>query len=227
MFGNVSHVMNKLERNVQHSCSHTCTNAPTHTHARAHTPTHVRTHTHIHGGKMADDVSQQIESALNTIINLTEKIGNLKKELKHSIHESVTTLRKLVFTLKSDLLIKTEEINKTRNEGKQLKDCSEKLKSTTSVRQVTPSFTCFTELTSQGTAISSPPSGSKKKLFSDVLSRKNTEWHRLRVKPNDNKTAEEIKNLLRTKLDPVNMKIGIRTFKSLRNENVLIEADSK
>jgi len=46
------------------------------------------------------------------------------------------------------------------------------------------------------------------------------------VKPNDNKTAEEIKKLLRTKMDTVNMKIGIRTFKSLKNGNVLIETDS-
>jgi hypothetical protein len=47
------------------------------------------------------------------------------------------------------------------------------------------------------------------------------------VKPTDNKSAEEIKKLIRTKIDPVNMKIGIRTFKSLKNGNVLIEADSK
>ena len=47
------------------------------------------------------------------------------------------------------------------------------------------------------------------------------------MKPNDNTTVEEIKKLLRTKIDPVNMKIGIRTFKSLKNGNVLVEADSK
>ena len=176
---------------------------------------------------MADDVSQQIENVLNTIVNLTEKSGNLKKELKHSIHESVSTLRLLVLSLKSDLLGKTEENNKSRNEVKQLKDTLEKMRSTTSVRQLAPSVTSFPEPTSQGTAISTPPSGGKKKLFSDVLSVRNPERHRLTVKPNDNKTAEEIKNLLRTKIDPVNMKIGIRTFKSLKNGNVLIEADSK
>ena len=33
--------------------------------------------------------------------------------------------------------------------------------------------------------------------------------------------------MLGTKIDPVNMKIGIRTFKSLKNGNVLIEAYSK
>jgi hypothetical protein len=47
------------------------------------------------------------------------------------------------------------------------------------------------------------------------------------VKPKDNQSAEEIKKLLKTKIDSVNMKIGIRTFKSLKNGNVLIETDSK
>jgi len=75
---------------------------------------------------MADDVSQQIENGLNTFVNLTEKSGNLKKELKHSIHETVSNLRKVVFPLKSDLLAKTEENNKRRNEVKQLKNTLEK-----------------------------------------------------------------------------------------------------
>ena len=56
---------------------------------------------------------------------------------------------------------------------------------------------------------------------------KNAKRHRLTVKPNDNRTAEEIKQVLRTKIDPVNVKIGIRTFKILKNGNVLIEADSR
>jgi hypothetical protein len=70
---------------------------------------------------MADIVSQQIENDLNTIVNLTGKSGNLKKDLKHSIHETVSNLRKLVFIFKNNLLEKTEESNKTRNEVKQLK----------------------------------------------------------------------------------------------------------
>jgi hypothetical protein len=47
------------------------------------------------------------------------------------------------------------------------------------------------------------------------------------VKPKENQSSEEIKKLLKSKIDPVNMKIGIRAFRSLKNGNVLIEADSK
>ena len=93
----------------------------------------------------------------------------------------------------------------------------------------TSSVICYQlqELANHGTAVSSPPSCGKRKLFSEVLTGKNAERHRVTVKPNDNKMAEEIKKLLVTKIDPVNMKIGIRTFKSHKNENFLIEADSK
>jgi hypothetical protein len=92
---------------------------------------------------------------------------------------------------------------------------------------VAPSVTSPTEFTNHGTVVSTPPNGVKKKLFSEILTGKNAEQHRLTVKPYDNKSTEEIKNLIRAKIDPVNMKIGIRTFKSLKNGNVLIEADRK
>jgi len=57
------------------------------------------------------------------------------------------------------------------------------------------------------------------------LSGKNEERHKLTVKPKENQSTEEIKKLLKTKIDPVNMKIRIRTFKNLKNGNILIEAD--
>ena len=68
-------------------------------------------------GKMADDVSQQIENALNEIVNTTDKSGNKKKELKNPIYETVSNLRNLIFILNNHLLEKTEENNQMRNEG--------------------------------------------------------------------------------------------------------------
>ena len=35
---------------------------------------------------MADDVSQQIDDALDAIVKLTDQSANMKKELKKSIH---------------------------------------------------------------------------------------------------------------------------------------------
>ena len=99
--------------------------------------------------KMADDVSHQIENALNTIVNITDRRGNMKKE----IHETVSNLKILIFILKSNLLQETEENNKTRNEVKQLKNTSEKWKSTSSARLKAPSVTINTGLTSRGAAV--------------------------------------------------------------------------
>ena len=83
-------------------------------------------------------------------------------------------------------------------------------------RQVAPSVISDSELTSSGTAVSAPPVGGNKKLFSEVVCGRNELQHKLTVKPNDDQLTEEIKNLLKPKFDPLNMKIGIRTFKSLR-----------
>ena len=47
------------------------------------------------------------------------------------------------------------------------------------------------------------------------------------LKPKQHQTTEEIKKLLKSKIDPVNIKVGITSLKSLRNGNVLIEADTK
>jgi hypothetical protein len=51
--------------------------------------------------------------------------------------------------------------------------------------------------------------------------------HKLTVNPRHTQTTEKIKRLIKSKIDPVNMKIGIRTFRCLKNCNVLIEADTK
>jgi LytS/YehU family sensor histidine kinase len=75
---------------------------------------------------MPEAVSQQIENALNMIVNFTDKSGNLKTERKNSIHKTVSNLRSLTFFLKCNLLEKTEEGNKTSKEVKQLKDALEK-----------------------------------------------------------------------------------------------------
>jgi hypothetical protein len=44
---------------------------------------------------MADDVNEGIENALNVIVSTTGSSGNMKKELKITIFDTVSTLRKL------------------------------------------------------------------------------------------------------------------------------------
>ena len=60
---------------------------------------------------MADEVWEDISAALNTIVSTTDKSGNMKKELKYTISETVSTLRKLLVELKDISESKTKAIS--------------------------------------------------------------------------------------------------------------------
>jgi len=152
----------------------------------------------------------------------------MKKELKYEIHETVSKLRKLVATLKCNMQ-ETKEANQSMIvEVKQLKEAlMERDRPTTQPRQVATTSNCQTVLTSRGRAAHATPCCDRKKLFSEVVGGKQEERHKLKSKPKQNQSTEEIKKLVKTKIDPIDMKIGIRTLKSLKNGQVLIEADSK
>ena len=55
----------------------------------------------IRQAKMADNVNVDIVNALDIISSMTERSGNMKKELKNTIYETVSTLRKLFAKLKN------------------------------------------------------------------------------------------------------------------------------
>jgi len=42
------------------------------------------------------EVTRNIEEALNIILNTTDKSGNMKKELKKTIYETVSTLKSIL-----------------------------------------------------------------------------------------------------------------------------------
>ena len=48
---------------------------------------------------MVDDVNEGIENTLNIIVTTTGSSGNMKKELKTAIFDTVSTLRKLFVKL--------------------------------------------------------------------------------------------------------------------------------
>jgi len=52
---------------------------------------------------MADEMSQNIEEALNKIVNTTDQSGNVRKDLKKTIFENVSTLRNLFHKMKEML----------------------------------------------------------------------------------------------------------------------------
>jgi len=50
---------------------------------------------------MADEEEQQVENAFDILVSITEKSGNLRKDLKQDILKSVCTLRKVFAKMKT------------------------------------------------------------------------------------------------------------------------------
>ena len=63
------------------------------------------------GIKMADEVEDQVENALNLVVSTTEQSSNVRKALKQKIFETISTLRSLFVKLKDSGDRKTKEIN--------------------------------------------------------------------------------------------------------------------
>ena len=83
------------------------------------TDRHTHTHTHRHNtAKMAAEEKQGVNDALETLVSITEKSGNLRKDLKNDIHVSVSTSRKAFSHLIHQLDYMKEEYNRYREEVK-------------------------------------------------------------------------------------------------------------
>jgi len=66
------------------------------------------------------------------------------------------------------------------------------------------------------------------KLYSEALgSEKKLTRFKLTVKSKENQSSETFKGLLKSKMNPIEIKVGMNTFKSLKNGKVLIETNSK
>jgi len=76
---------------------------------------HSHTHKHRH---MVAEEKQRVNDALETLLSIKEKIGNLRKDLKNDIHESVSTLRKASILIYKQLDNVKEEYNSYRKEVK-------------------------------------------------------------------------------------------------------------
>jgi len=222
----------------------------------SHTHTNTHTHTHTH----TDDIKSRLESALNTLLVITEKSGNLWKDLRQDIVDSVSTLRNIFVHLSNNGEEQTRKINqllgeltKTREEltesrvanlpgstlpsrggigqttatatHHQLTPCGglRKLTAFATHHQLTP---CGRprKLTAFATHHQLTHCGGPRKLYSEVVGESVEKRFKLMVKPKLELSTEEVKKVLRTKVNPTAMKVGIKTLKSLKDGRVLIEA---
>jgi hypothetical protein len=71
-----------------------------------------------------------------------------------------------------------------------------------------------------------PTTGGGKKLYSEALSSSLDKRYKLTVKSKSNLSTEMIKSVLKTKVNPTEIKVGVISFKSLKDGRVFIEAGS-
>jgi len=118
---------------------------------------------------MADEVCQYIEDALNKIVNTSDQSGNVRKDLKKTIFETVSTLRNLFHKMKEMLDEENRQNKHLENEitvmNKELDNC----RSTTHKGQAETPNLRKQELPRTNSRQLLPPHGSNRKLYSSVV----------------------------------------------------------
>ena len=95
---------------------------------------------------MADEEQQEIENALNTIASSTEQSTKMKKELKQTIYDTVSTLRKLFVKLKEVSDSKTRMITELQTLVATTKTQHAGARDSTEMALATPSIVHVREL---------------------------------------------------------------------------------
>ena len=172
---------------------------------------------------MADNVKIRLERAFNTLLNITEKSGNLRKDLKYDIVDSVSILRSIFGNLRNSV----EEQTKINQLVGELNTAKAKLMDSRIANlpgRTQPSRSGIRRTTTSATHYQLPPRGQPKKLYFEAVSASAEKRYKLMVKSKLNLSTEEAKNVLRTNVNPTVMKVGTRTLKSLKDGRNLIEA---
>jgi hypothetical protein len=176
---------------------------------------------------MADEASQGIEDALNIIVNTTDQSGNLRKDLKKTIYDSVSTLRNLFHKMKELLDEKNRQKNHLENEATKLNIDVNNRRNTVPKRHPETSNGSRQEPLRTDTRQVLPPHGSNRKLYSSVVAGNVETKHKALIRSRANHTPEMITKLLKSKVNPTEIKVGITSLKPLRDGRVMIEASTK
>ena len=177
---------------------------------------------------MAAEEKQRVYDALETLVSITEKSGNLRKDLKNNIHVSVSTLRKVFSHLINEINNVKEEYNSYREEVKNAtKDVAGGHSQTT--RQVTQSSDHTQQSQSTGARQIMTSGGGRRKLFSEIVKNQdNNKRYRITLESKEETiTPEQIKTQLKKNTNPTDIKVGIKAVKTIRDRGLLIETDSE
>ena len=87
------------------------------------------------------------------------------------------------------------------------------------------SFGSTPKVTGEGTQGVAPPNGNMNRPYASAVKESKPKKYKMTVKARSALPTEEIKQLLKTKVNPGEIKVGVSSMKSL-HEGVLIETDS-
>lgn len=177
---------------------------------------------------MSEVAFAEVDDDLSKIVDAMDASGNMKKSLKNIILETVSSLRNNVVNLKNsvrdinDQKMKLEsEVNEVKRELEALKKKGNKNSVTPSSSWISPSppLRCSEEQVL-------PPTRRSEKLYSQAVNN-NQKKYKLTVRSRSNESPEAMKIIIKSKINPTDIKVGISAFKSLRDGRVQIEAGSK
>jgi hypothetical protein len=176
---------------------------------------------------MAEDVKEDIENALNVIVSSTGSSGNMKTELKTKIFETVSTLRRLFVKI---IDINESYVRKITELGKQEATTNTaRGESTDRTNKYIgePSSDTVRNTRGQPEWKVAPPGEGKAKLYSEVVQGKTTQkTFKVNVASRDKQTTDTIIGVLKSKINPTDIKVGIRSIKTLRDGKVQLETGS-
>ncbi|PSN30957.1 hypothetical protein C0J52_26327 [Blattella germanica] len=201
--------------------------------------------------KMVDDVEYWLEVSLDNLVSVTEKSDNLRKGLKDLILKSnlCRKNKKEQNALHAKVKETAKQLQKERNLRLRSRQVAPSLCSTqthittgsesqrsardaatSSARHMLPSRGGNW---SGGTSVETSAAGSRRVLpsadllYSEAVKGTVEKRYKLAVKSKTDNTTEAIKHILRININPTEIKIGINTFKSLKDGRVLIEDPTK
>jgi hypothetical protein len=196
---------------------------------------------------MADGAGEEIEDALQLIVSTVEQSARMKKEQKQMILDTVSTLRDLIVKLHVSRESKSDEISKLAKQigdlESQLDECRHRPgkelgtpsseenhePAGKSARSVAPPSGSDGELSDPDRTIGkrvAPPGGAK--LYSEAAGGGMTKkLFQLTVKSTDNTTQGKVTELLKAKINPTEIKVGINKFRVLKNGSIIIGTNSK
>lgn len=150
-----------------------------------------------------DTAAGDFETLLNVLLAVNEKSTKLRNDLKDDIKTSVNKIREVYNDLISQILAKDIVI---KDLEKQLSQAEQK------------------------SAVAPPVN--RRPNYSAVLTGQQQKQDAARkfnvvVKSKKNQTTEYMKTYIKTKISPAEIKVGVSSFKSLKNGNILIQTGNK